>query len=98
MLLGFTDFGGEFQQGGFVKARSGGQGGAVALGEFGLHVVEGLDVGELEGEGLLPGVAHDEEHEAVAVDDVHGTVLGLFVEVRGPRKIAVAKQFWAVSK
>lgn len=98
LLLGLADFGGEFQHGGFVEARSRGQGGAVALGEFGLHTVEGFDVGELESEGLLPGVAHDEEHEAVAMDDVHGTVLGLFVEVRGPRKIAVAKQFWAVSK
>ena len=91
LLLGLPDFGGEFQHGGFVKARSGGQGGAVALGDLGLHVVEGFDVGELEGEGLLPCVAHDEEHEAVTVDDVHGTVLGLFVEVRGPSKIGRAK-------
>ena len=72
MLLGFADFGGEFQHGGFVKARSGGQSRAFALGEFGLHAVEGFDVGELEPHGFRACVAHRQEGEAVTEDDVHG--------------------------
>lgn len=72
LLLGLPDFGGEFQHGGFVKARSGGPGGPVALGDLGLHVVEGLDVGELEPHGFRACVAHRQEGEAVTEDDVHG--------------------------
>lgn len=72
LLLGITDFGGEFQQGGFVEARGCGPGGTVALGDLGLHVVEGLDVGELEPHGFRACVAHRQEGEAVTEDDVHG--------------------------
>ena len=93
LLLGLPDFGGEFQHGGFVKARSGGP---VALGDLGLHTVEGFDVGELESEGLLPGVAHDEEHEAVAMDDVHGQRASCVIQIVTRRKIAGSEFFRAV--
>lgn len=67
------------------------QGRAVLPGKLLLHRVERLDVRQLDGEGLLARIAHDQQHEAVAVNDVHGAVLGLFVEVGGPHKIVGAK-------
>lgn len=67
------------------------QGRAAAPGKLLLHRVERLNVRQLNGEGLLARIAHDQQHEAVTVNDVHGSVLGLFVEVRGPSKIGRAK-------
>ena len=64
--------------------------------QLGLQRVEGFDVGQLDHEGLLARVAHDQQHEAVTVDDVHGAVLGLFVDIVSPLKIEGAKRFRCV--
>ena len=44
-------------------------GGFLLSGQLFFHAVEGFDVGQLHGQGLLAGVAHDQQHEAVAVED-----------------------------
>ena len=72
-------------------------GGFLLPGQFLFHAVEGFDVGQLHGQGLLAGVAHDQQHEAVAVEDEHGARLALLVRIFGRRKIALAEVFWAVT-
>ena len=65
--------------------------------QLGLQRVEGFDVGQLDHESLLARVAHDQEHEAITVDDVHGAGFALFVDVRGQLKIEPAKRIQLVS-
>ena len=71
--------------------------GFLLPGQLLFHAVEGFDVGQLHGQGLLAGVAHDQQHEAVAVEDEHGARLALLVRIFGRRKIALAEVFWAVT-
>ena len=44
-------------------------------GQLFFHAVEGFDVGQLHAQRLLAGVAHDQQHEAVAVEDEHASLL-----------------------
>lgn len=62
------------------------QGRAAAPGKLLLHRVERLNVRQLDREGLLARIAHDQQHEAVAVNDVHGLNLALFIGVGGLRR------------
>ena len=93
LLLGLPDFAGKFQHGGFVEAWGSGQGGAVALGEFSLHAVEGFDVGELKPYGFRACIAHRQEGKAVTIDNEHRAIFGLFIKIGGQLKIESAKCF-----
>ena len=69
---------------------------AAVPGKLLFHCVERFNVRQLDREGLLARIAHDQQHEAVAVNDVHGEGTPGFIEIVTERKIARSELFRAV--